>query len=468
MVTDQASAALAAADLVAGVAALQAAGARYIIVSDLPDVGLTPAGFVSGLRSAWSGAAELFNAELGTQLSALGGNVIRLNFRGLLAEVQADLGRYGFDPMVSQINVCFSGDSCPADPTWGIGGISANPDRLLFNDGVHPTAAVQQISADYIYSILAAPWQVSLLPEMAMASLTGHQQQLRSEWQTQRTGWQAVGRWQSFIGANGQRQSFQRSEAVAESDSDAYGLTLGGSYRLDDYWRIGAALGLQEQTLVAGESDSEYDLRSYLFTAFAQYRLDRLWVDSSLTLGHLDYHSLERQFALGITERSEKGSSEGQLWALSGRIGYDLANAGTGWQVSPFISADLARISVDGYSEDGGSASALNYYDQQRDSTRLGVGMQINYQLSSATQVFAEIAREREFDDDQRDLRMGLNSVSGSSFELQGHAPASGQTLVGVGISYALSNELGLRAAYQFRGTDDRQQALSLSMSLDW
>src|SRR5690606_10307297 len=46
-VADAASAGVAAADLVAGVAALRQAGARHIIVSDLPDVGLTPAGAAS-------------------------------------------------------------------------------------------------------------------------------------------------------------------------------------------------------------------------------------------------------------------------------------------------------------------------------------------------------------------------------------------------------------------------------------
>ncbi|WP_332820923.1 SGNH/GDSL hydrolase family protein, partial [Pseudomonas sp.] len=154
VVTDQASAAAAAADLVAGVAALQQAGARTIIVSDLPDVGLTPAGFAFGFRDAWSSASGLLNDELGSQLAALGGNVIRLNFRALLGEVRGDLATYGFDPLVSQTDVCFSGNGCLADPSWGLSGLTPNPDRLMFNDGVHPTAAVQQISADYIYSIL--------------------------------------------------------------------------------------------------------------------------------------------------------------------------------------------------------------------------------------------------------------------------------------------------------------------------
>lgn len=468
VVTDQASAAAAAADLVAGVAALQQAGARTIIVSDLPDVGLTPAGFAFGFRDAWSSASGLLNDELGSQLAALGGNVIRLNFRALLGEVRDDLETYGFDPLVSQADVCFSGNGCLADPTWGLGGLTPNPDRLMFNDGVHPTAAVQQISADYIYSILGAPWEVSLLPEMAMASLNGHQQQLRSEWQADRGAWQAIGQWRSFVGASGQRQEFERGEAVASGDSDGLGVNLGSSYRLSEQWRLGLALGLQEQTLEVGEADSEYDLRSYLLSAFAQYQQGRLWADASLSLGHLDYSDLNRQFALGITQRSEKGDSDGQLWALSGRLGYDLANADTGWRVSPFLSADYARVDVDGYREEGASATALNFADQQRDSARLGLGLQANYQLAPATQVFAEIARELEFEDDRRDLRMGLNSVAGNSFELQGHTPASGQTLVGLGVSHALAEELQLRAAYQFRGTDDRQHGVNLSLNWDW
>jgi len=301
-----------------------------------------------------------------------------------------------------------------------------------------------------------------------MASLTDHQQQLRSEWQADRGAWQAVGQWRSFVGVSGQRQQFQRGEAVASADSDAYGVNLGGSYRLDRHWRLGVALGLQEQALEAGEADSEYDLRSYLLSAFAQYQQDRLWADASLSLAHLDYSDLERQFALGIAQRSEKGDTDGQLWALSGRLGYDLANAGTGWRVSPFISADYARVEVDGYRERGERATALNYADQQRDSKRLGIGLQVNYQFAPATQVFAEIAREREFEDDARELRMGLNSVAGNSFELQGHAPASGQTLAGVGISHALGEELQLRAAYRFRGTDDRQHGVNLSLNWDW
>jgi outer membrane lipase/esterase len=403
----------------------------------------------------------LFNNELASQLSALGGNVIRLNVRGLLPELRGSLSTFGFDtaPVLGI-------GGCNEDLVLGINA-AADPYRLMFNNGIHPTAAVQQISADYIYSIISAPWQISLLPEMGMASLTGHQQQLRSEWQADRGVWQNQGQWRSFVAASGQRQQFEEGSAVASGDGQGLGVNLGGSYRLDDNWRVGVALGLQEQTLEAGEADSEYDLSSYLLSAFAQYQNDRVWADTSLSLGLLDYSDLNRQFALGITERSEKGDTDGQLWALSGRLGYDLANAGTGWRVSPFVSADYARVDVDGYRESGSSSTSLNVEDQQRDSKRLGVGLQANYQVTPATQLFAEIAREREFEDDPRFLRIGLNSVAGNTFELQGHTPASGQTLLNLGVQHVLGNALKLNASYNFRGTTDRQHGINFGLSLD-
>ena len=88
--------------------------------------------------------------------------------------------------------------------------------------------------------------------------------------------------------------------------------------------------------------------------------------------------------------------------------------------------------------------------------------------MSNSTQLYAEVAREREFEDDRRDLKMGLNSVSGNQFELQGHTPANGQTLASLGVQHVLGNELKLSAGYNFRGTTDRQHGINLGLSWDW
>lgn len=472
VIFDQTSAAASASNIVAAVAVLQAAGARTIIVSDLPDVGLTPESAMLGgaVVASRSQASSLFNQELDVQLANLGGNVVRLNVRGLMSEIQTDLATFGFDPAVVQSDVCFDGTpsagvSCNEDPTWGRSNLAnVDPSKLLFNDGIHPTAAIHQITGDYIYSILSAPWETSLLPEMAMSSLLGHQQQLQGQL---RESWQSPEKWRSFITASGMGREFEPNAAVAEGDSDGLGLTLGGSYRLDEQWRVGLALGLQTQQLET-QSDSEYDLSSYLVSAFAQFQQARLWANGSVSFGYLDYQNLNRQFALGITERREEADTDGYLSALSARVGYDLARQASGWQVSPFISADLARVDVDGYRESGNDSTSLNFADQRRDSRRLGIGLQLSHQLNPRTVLFAEVAREREFEDDPQQLRMGLNSVAFNSFELQGFTPQEGQTLAALGVSHRLGDEVGLSAGYHFRGTEDRQHGLNLSLSWDW
>ncbi|HSX87628.1 MAG TPA: autotransporter domain-containing esterase, partial [Pseudomonas sp.] len=103
-----------------------------------------------------------------------------------------------------------------------------------------------------------------------------------------------------------------------------------------------------------------------------------------------------------------------------------------------------------------------------RDSRRLGVGVQLNYQLTPQTQLFAEVAREREYENDPGSLDMSLNSVSGDGFELQGHTPADGQTTGLVGVSHTLAGQLKLVGSYHFRGTEDRQHGVNIGLSLDW
>jgi outer membrane lipase/esterase len=464
IIVDPASAEQAADYLVKGVAALQRAGARVIIVSDLPDIGMSPQGIESGERERMSSLAALFNQELDRQLTALGGNVVRLNSRGLLDEVQGNLAGFGFDPSIAQTDYCFNDCGTREHPVWGISGSSPNPGQLLFSDSVHPTGSVHQISADYIHSIIAAPWEVSLLPEMALSSLHNLQQLLQEELLGPALNWQRTGHWRSFFSIHGMRRNFEGRAGVAEGDSDGLGLTLGASFRLDKEWRVGLAMGLQSQEL-GTRSGSEYDMISYLLSGVVQYQQERLWGKSSFSLGYLDYRDLLRQFPLGITDRTENGNSDGQVYALSGRIGYDLTNPGSKWRVSPFMSADVARIEVDGYREHGNRSTAMTFHDQQRDTRRLGLGLQLSHQLAPGTLFHAEIAHEREFEDGPQQLHMGLSSVADNNFKLQGYTPPDHHILASLGITHCLSSNLDVSAAYHVRGSDDSQHGLNLVLN---
>lgn len=455
-----------AANMVASVGALQAAGARYIVISDLPDVGNTPLGnSLPGFSAALNDLSDAFNAELAAGLQAQGGNYVLLNNRLLLAEVRADLARFGFDPSIDQTAVCFDGGNCPLDSTYGLGTANADPSRLLFNDQVHPTTAVHQISADYIYSILAAPAQISRLPEMGRSALRNHLQLLDNELSAQRGRWQAIGGWRSFVQGGYNRPDY---DGFGGGDGDSPTLALGMTNRLSEAWLAGLSLGLAQNDLKLGEADSDLKMRSYLAAGFASYQQDRLFADFSASVGYLDYDSLDRRFALGVTERSEKGSTEGTVWGLSAKTGFNLMQPAEQLQFGPFIGASYQKVDVDGYSEKGASSTAMTYDDQTLESLRLSVGVFGRYALSERTQLVAEVAREVEREDEQRnDLRMSLNSVANNTFALPGATPTGDQTRFSAGIDHQLTTGLSLRASYNYQGNDNRNQGLGLSLAMD-
>jgi len=464
---DPASAALVAGDLVAGVAALQAAGARYIMVSDLPDVGATPLGFASGARPLWTARTEWFNAALDEQLAALGGNVIRLNFNALLGEVQGDLATFGFDPTVVQTDYCFVADNCLEHPVYGVGGTAPDPSRLMFNDGVHPTAAVQDLSADYLYALLSAPWEVSLLPEMGFSSLRGHLRQLDNELALRRGDWQPVGGWSMSVQGGYRRPNFDAGGANPSGDGRSLTLDITASNRITEHWLAGISLGLGDNRLELGSDDSRYDMRSLLATGFARYERERLFAQISLSAGRLEYDDLKRTFALGIAQRSEKGDTEGWIWGAAARTGFNLFQPDERLAAGPFVGVDYQRVEVDGYAEKSGRSTAIAFDDQVERSLRLSAGLFLDYRIGDATRLTGEVARESERKDDARDLRMGLTSVPGNRFILAGYAPPSGQTRFGLGLAHALADNLSLRINYDYRGNDDYEQGVGVALSWD-
>jgi outer membrane lipase/esterase len=461
----------AAADSLAdSVQTLQTAGAKYIMVWLLPDIGLTPAINGSPLQAFTSQLSAQFNTELVSRLQNVNAEVIPLNIPVLLNEAFANPAQFGLATDQNLTATCFSGSGCTENARYGINSATPDPTKLIYNDSVHPTEAGQRLIADYAYSLLAAPWELTLLPEMAQGTVRAHQDELRNQWLADWENWQGVGQWRAIVAGGGQHQDFDDQDSAVSADGNGYNLNIGGSYRLNDAWRVGVAAGFYNQKLEAGSNDSDYKLNTYMGTAFAQYQQNRWWADAALTAGHLDYDSLKRKFQLGVNERGEKGDTSGYVEAFSARLGYDIAQqASSPWHLSPFVSADFAKVKVDGYSEDGADSTALTFADQERISRRLGLGLQGKYQITPQTQLFGEVAHEREYNDDTQDVAINLNSLPNNQFTLEGYTPQTNLNRVNLGVSHNLTKDLALRASYNIRKDDDfTQQGISLGVALDF
>ncbi len=463
------SAAQAANQLADSAQALQQAGARYIMVWLLPDIGKTPALSGSPLASATSALSAGFNQQLVSRLAQINAQIIPLNVPLLINEILAEPARFGFDSNENLVSTCFSGDSCRESTTNGRSSATPNPSRLFFNDRVHPTEAGQRLLADYAYSLLSAPWEITLLPEMANSTLRAHQDELHALWLSDFGNWQAVGQWQGILSAGGQKLDIDAQDTSADADGKGYSLTIGTSYRFAENWRTGVVAGAYRQNLEAGPRDSDYKLNSYIATAFLQYQANHWWGDLAASGGKLDYENAERKFALGVSEGQEKGDTEGELWAVSARVGFDIAGMASRWHLSPFISADYAHIDVDGYSEEGARSTALTFGDQTRKSKRAGVGLQGKFDVTPSTQLWGEVAREREFETDQQNVTMSLNSVPSIDFTLDGYTPQRNLNRATVGVSQKLTQDLTLRANYNWRKNDDvTQQGANVALSLNF
>lgn len=136
------------------VGALYAAGARQFLIWRVPNIGLTPA--ILGLDKLVPGAADLANLlttgfnggldQVVLQLSALPETTItRLDAFALLNTVVATPAVYGLTTVDA---ACVT----PSAPPF----TCRQPDKYLFWDGIHPTAATHAIVAQEAARVLTA------------------------------------------------------------------------------------------------------------------------------------------------------------------------------------------------------------------------------------------------------------------------------------------------------------------------
>jgi outer membrane lipase/esterase len=127
--------------------AFKAAGARTVLVPNIPNLGLVPGITKFGPRVAAlaTSLSSQFNTALNTMLDSVTGiNVLRFDTFAFLTEVVADPAKYGFSNVTQP---CYSGFVDP-NPT---GTECASPETYLFWDTEHPTHRFHSILAKQLF-----------------------------------------------------------------------------------------------------------------------------------------------------------------------------------------------------------------------------------------------------------------------------------------------------------------------------
>ena len=121
-------------NILSAIDALYLAGARYVVVPNLPDLGLTPEGRASGTGPLITFLSATFNQHLEDALEARAPRAIRLDVFRLMTQVVNDPSEYGFTNVTT--------------PCLTPAGVCGDPDRYLFWDHVHPTTHGHAVLAD--------------------------------------------------------------------------------------------------------------------------------------------------------------------------------------------------------------------------------------------------------------------------------------------------------------------------------
>ncbi|MCX7512518.1 autotransporter domain-containing protein [Frateuria hangzhouensis] len=446
---------------------LQAAGARYVVVYNLPDVGKTPASAAGG-PAAQAGGTQLsvvYNGVLHAgiaQLSANGLNVIPVNTFALLNEVIANPSAYGFDNVTTPACTGSSVQCGPAGAGLPFSYAAGTDQTYLFADGVHPTTAAHAMLAQYVVSEIMAPGQMSLLGEAPLAATAAQYRAIRNEMLADGQGRDT----RVFASVDYGRQRFDATGGSPRTDSDNVNLTLGADVRASEHVSLGVALGLGQHDADFAGGMGGYKMTDISGLGYATYHNGGGYVGGFASFGQSNFTDINRRIQLGQALRTEGGKADGTH--LGGGLEGGWWFGTDGLKTGPFAHVEWQTVKVDGFTEGSSDSTAMWFGSQQRDALieTLGWRLQGQWQAGGAMLMpFVELAWNHDDKADPHAVEAGLVSMPGS-FALTGYEPDRSWASADVGLSAQFSSSVTGWFGYHGRFSDDNQKDDSLNLGV--
>jgi outer membrane lipase/esterase len=465
----QANLQTAAATELGMIQSLGKAGARYVMVFNLPNIGLTPSALASGPQGAaqLTGLSILYNNTLNNGLANAGLNIIPVNAYAILNEIVADPGRYGFTNVTQPACTGGDGSSFECLPAGTPGAtVTYQPgteNTYLFADGVHPTTAAHAMLAQYAESIITAPGEMSLLGEAPLQINESLNRSITTQAASSLANAPGNGLrvWASYDYAH-QRLDAQINSP--KSSNDANTLSIGADIHPSDALTAGLAFTAGQQKDDFDADAGGFKLQDLLASGYVMWGWDQAYFGAIGSFGHLGYSDIHRNIPIGPTVRYESGSTSGYHTALALTGGWWI-NFGN-WRTGPYADVSWEHAHVDGYSEDGNDATAMTFGQQDRHALIGTLGWQLTANLQTGGAMlhpFARVAWNHDNDADPRDVSAGLVSMPGT-FALPGFMPDKNWGSAGVGLAADFTPNFSGWIGYDGRFSDSSQRVDSLNI----
>ncbi len=429
---------------------LRAAGARYILVFNLPDLGTTPQ--FTALGPATAGAATAlaanFNTALFTGLQSSGISVIPVDTFTVLNDVRANAAAFGF----TNVTGVACGPFPPFAPTGGNSQF-CNATNLvaqgaatsyLFADGVHPTTGAHRVIADFVVSLIEGPQQYSLLAEAPLRSRESHIRTLDTGLMTGMG--KEIGKISVFAAVDGAKFDLDASGINPQQKSEQQSLTVGVTTRVSEAMVVGLAVGSSENEARFGGNLGGFDTEETTLSAFGSVKLGGFYANAALSVADVDFKNISRNIQLGQVLRTARSTTNGSNASAHIAAGYDF-DLGK-FKIGPMGSYTTQNITVNGLTESGAGSADLNILQQKRDSAVASFGVRASLDLGRFT-AFARFTADQE---DKGSLReVGANPVSvvaGNTYTMPAYIGDNRWSTATVGVRGSLTDRLGLALVY--------------------
>ncbi|HET6913948.1 MAG TPA: autotransporter domain-containing protein [Rhodanobacteraceae bacterium] len=442
------------------------AGAKRVIVFNLPDVGQAPSSLAQGPTAAAqiTGLSIVYNTTLNAGLAQAGVDIIPIDTFGLIHEVIANPSLYGFSNVTdAACGLTSSSLACgPAGSDLPYTYASGTDQTYLFADGVHPTTAAHALLGQYVVSVIQAPGQQSLLAEAPLAVTDSVNRSLRNQALSGMNQPSQGVRW--FANYDYNQQKLDATANTPKSDNNQNTLTVGADVHPDEHISVGMALSGANHRDGFADDAGGFKLDEYLVSAYAMYGWQQGYFGAIGNVGQLNYHDIDRNIALGPALRRESGSTSGSHVALMLTGGWLFGSDAL--RTGPYADIGYQRIRVSGFAENGGDSTAMTFDRQEREAMIGTLGWQVigNWQAGgTALHPYAQVAWNHDSKADPRDVRAGLVNMPGT-FGMPGFVPDKTWGSAGVGLNAQFSPGFSAWVSYDGRFSDSNERDNSLNV----
>ena len=353
------------------------AGARTILIGNLPNLGATPA-FSGNPVTAQLGlmATNTFNARLDQGVEQVAAanpqaNIVQMDLRTAAEIIAANPAAFGFTNVT---------DSCNVGGT-----ICANPDQFTFWDGVHPTAAAHEFLAQYAAALLSTDEHgraVAALGQVAVATRLDASDILFRQGVPLLERDAPGGLYAEILG--------QRGGGAGEGGADDYDYQFAGIRVGFDGRHGGIAFGGALAHL-KGEVDSgrlNSDAATTQGDIYALYSMSPFFVGAEGGISLTSFDDIRRDTTFPTVIGKSETDSFG--YTLAGTVGAHLKAGGI--TLTPALRVGYLSANVDAFSESA-PLLALGYSDREIEAgfwtARLRASIQPFHDLRSTAYVEA-------------------------------------------------------------------------------